>query len=199
MKKLILLGVLAMALPIGAFANSQVDFSNSGGKVTGSSTKGLTLNGSTLLAVNGLNGGALITGNNLGSVSFTTGNLISGSIKTGGVFAGGGSFVITGNGSNGVPSGVLFAGTFSGPITWQLLTSPTGIHSYVLAGTLLSNSGGVSGATTQLTFDTGTHFFNGSARLSGGTTTVVPEPGTLSLLGTGILGLAGLVRYKLKS
>ncbi|MDP9159400.1 MAG: hypothetical protein M3O09_04125, partial [Acidobacteriota bacterium] len=116
MKRLVLLA-LAMALPMGAFASSQIDFSNTGGKLTGSISKGLTLKGSTLISVNGLNGGGLITGNHLGTVSFTTGSFQAGSIKMGGTFNGGGSFTITGSGSNGL-SGVLFAGTFSGPVSW---------------------------------------------------------------------------------
>ena len=200
MKKVMLLVVLAMALPMGAFASSQVDYSNVGGTLTGSSS-GLSLSGSTLVAVSGLNGGGLITGNNLGTVSFTTGTLLSGSIKLGGVFNGGGSFTITGNGSNGVPSGVLFAGTFSGPVTWQLLHTPKN-NNYVLTGTLVSTNGGTTGATTQITFSTGSgkRYFNGSLSLgSGNTTTVVPEPGTLSLLGTGLLGLAGVIRRQLKA
>ena len=33
----------------------------------------------------------------------------------GGTFAAGGSFVINGNGTNGIPNGAIFTGTFSGP------------------------------------------------------------------------------------
>src|ERR1035441_9714446 len=87
MKKTLLLAVLALALPTAVFAGSSVDYTNSGGILSGSSS-GLTLTGSTLIAVNGLNGGGLITGNDLGGVSFGTGAL-SGSLTLGGTFAGG--------------------------------------------------------------------------------------------------------------
>ena len=202
MKKLLLLAVLALALPTAVFASSSVDFTNSGGTLSGSSS-GLTLSGSTLIAVNGLNGGGLITGNDLGSVSFTTGALTSGSLQMGGTFAAGGTFTITGNGMNGVPSGTLFTGTFSGPVTWTLVTLANGTHNYTLTGSLSGWTGGGAstvGVTVQLTINTGKGFFNGSTTISSGDTSiVVPEPGSLGLLGTGLLGLAGVVRRKLKS
>ena len=69
MKKILLLAVLALALPTAMFAGSSVDYTNSGGTLSGSSA-GLSLSGSVLIAVNGLNGGGLITGSDLGSVSF---------------------------------------------------------------------------------------------------------------------------------
>ena len=89
-KKLILLAVLALALPLTAFASSNVDFTNSGGTLSGTNS-GLSLSGSTLIAVNGLYGGGLITGTNLGSMTFSTGALTSGSLQMGGTFAGGGT------------------------------------------------------------------------------------------------------------
>ena len=67
MKKLLLLAVLALALPMAVFADSGVDYTNSGGTLAGSNS-GLTLSGSTLIAVKGFNGGGLITGNDLGSL-----------------------------------------------------------------------------------------------------------------------------------
>src|ERR1700730_19091364 len=112
MKRIVLMALLALALPLAAFANSQVDFTNSGGTLSGSSA-GMSLSGSTLIAVNGLNGG-LVTGN-LGTLGFSTGILTGGNLQMGATFNGGGSFVITRNGNNGLHHGVILHGAFRGP------------------------------------------------------------------------------------
>jgi hypothetical protein len=189
MRRVLILAVLALALPLMAYADSSIDVSNAGGTITGNAS-GLSLSGSTLFKF----GSAV--GSNLGSVSFTTGMFTSGDAQMGGTLMAGGTFTITGNGTNGVPNGTIFSGTFTSA-QWTLVTLANGTHNYTLSGAIADSSGHV-GATTQITVNTGKGFFNGTVGLSSGDSNLsVPEPGTLGLLGTGLVGIAGLMRRKL--
>jgi hypothetical protein len=200
MKKIVLLAALALALPgaVSASSISSIEYSNSGGTLMASTVGGLTtltLSGSELSAIQNFPGG-LVTGD-LGSVTFTTGAL-TGSLQTGGTFAAGGSILITA--SNGA---VLFKGTFSAPTKWEVVPGANGTSSYQLVGQVSGMTGAgywMSGPTFAITLNVGEGLFDGGAIVSSGDTPIlVPEPGSLGLLGTGLIGVAGVVRRKLKA
>jgi hypothetical protein len=201
MKRVLFVALLGLALPLAAFANSSTswtDFNSltPGSLVTGGST--ISLNGD-LAATVGFNGGGLVAGS-LGTMSFTTGTLIS-SVNGVETFGSGGTFEITGNGSGGLPDGVIFKGTFAGPVTETTIGTGTIFPITVL--TCLTQDGcSLKGtwyngqrATGILMVYSGGGAITASASFQ---TSAVPEPGTLSMLGTGLLGLGVLVRRKLK-
>ena len=197
MRRVVLLTILALALPIAAFCDSNVDFNTSHGTLTGSAA-GLQLTGSTLVSVTGLYGNP--TGN-LGTVSFTTGALLTGNLSAGATFSGAGStFTVMGNGTGGVPNTTLFTGSFAGNVT--LTESGTSLHSYFFSGVVsgtLADGTKVSGPVV-MNFATGKGWMGEAITIGSIDSTVVqtvPEPGTLGLLGTGLLAVGGLVRRKL--
>jgi len=124
MKKILWLLALALALPMAAFAGTAWISAQRPGTLAGT-TSGLSLTGSTLIAVNGYEGevDSLPEKSNLGSGRLyhrRAGKAVE-SLQMAAPSLPAEAFTITGNGTNGVPSGVLFSGTFSSA-TWTLVT-----------------------------------------------------------------------------
>ncbi len=203
MKRTAPMVVVVLALSTMALARS-IDFTNCGGTLTGSNA-GMKLATSELVAVQGLGSGRVR--GDLGAVSFKTGSLKSLGPHGEEIFNGGGSFVITGDGQQGIHNGTIFHGSFVGPVFLTSANLASGLVQLTLRGTVtgqLYGGGIVTAKVEELTVKAGS--FGGSIGLLSGTAqtqckTVVPEPGTLGLLATGLglVGLAGVVRLKAKA
>lgn len=203
MRRVLSLAALALAMPMAAWANT-IDVSNFGGTAKVNGNGSITIN-STVTAFGSL------FGNNLGKLSLNTGAISGASSCMGSTAASlvspictfvggaGSSFVV-----NLAKKGIVFSGTFTQAALF--LQSVTGLgknktYSYDLTG-VFTNNAGASGTTSQLFFTTKSplgktgsgHVLSGNSGIS-----VTPEPGTLALLGSGLVGIAGLVRRKVKA
>ncbi len=203
----VIVGLCALLLSAAAWADD-ITLTNKFGTVNvtaaGIVTKGMELKSYGLVTA--------APGESLGSVSFSTGALTSGSILGGGTFAGGAasSFVVTGAGKwlkalTGTSAGVtLFDGSFVGPVNWQLLSiGPNGFkYSFELSGTIRGqywDGRTVDGTTKQyITLYKNQWSSDHEGNIGLGTNhLLVPEPSTLGLLGTGLIGIAGTMRRKM--
>ncbi|MGA9474530.1 MAG: PEP-CTERM sorting domain-containing protein [Terriglobales bacterium] len=196
MRRVVVLALLAMVLPMAAWADG-ITLTNKFGTIS-IQQSGITSKGSQLTSFNGIQAPP---GHSLGTVSYSTGALVSGSIAAGGVFSSAGStFDVVGKGNFGEPKGPIFTGGFTGNIDWTLVSHVGQTYVFTLSGDLtgqLYNGVMVTGNTTQTITTHPGQLNQGVGHITlGNTQLTTPEPGTLGLLGTGLLGIAGMFRRK---
>jgi hypothetical protein len=183
--------LLLLLFPSVAFADSTGWlFVNTGGTMTfNPTTNTLTLT-STITTIKGMGccGVPIVeTGSDLGTITLTTGPLISGSIFHHALFDGGTITLVVDTGissGNGTLIPFTLAGTMN-PLLWWM--DKSGAH-------LGGNGGGIIDGTTGVSIDDFAQLVVSNGTLNQyniiGGSTVIPEPGTVVLVVTGLGFLA---------
>jgi hypothetical protein len=201
MRRVVILVLLAMAFSIAASAGT-IDIVNQFGSISITSS-GISSIGSQLKMFDGI---VAPPHQALGGVSFATGVCLSGCNGSGipgnaATFsATGSSFVVTCATAACGGHITLFNGAFVGPITWTLVSQSGQSLVFSLSGQIqgmLNNGQFVTGQTVQTFFTATGQLSEGIGHIRiGNSSLTVPEPGTLTLLGTGLFGIAGVFRRK---
>jgi PEP-CTERM motif len=168
MRRAVILAILALAVPMAARADAA---------------------GSQLASFMGV---TAPKGHSLGSVGFPIRPLASGSAT--------GSSFIAGKRSYGQPKDTIFSGSLVGPIHWTLGGKVGQELTYTLTDTITGTYDGktVSGTRPESFYTVPGQLGKEIGHISLGTTQLsIPEPGTLGLLGTGLIGIAGIFRRRL--
>ncbi|HVN21471.1 MAG TPA: PEP-CTERM sorting domain-containing protein [Dongiaceae bacterium] len=201
------LGLLACLLPVASHAQCNTQLAvlcvgNNGGQGTYSTAAGFHMDGSNgSIASTVTQVGSLLGAN--GTLSLSTGAFSGSSGLSGSGTFGDGTLTI----SNVTYNSIFYSTFFTGSLTniqWIALGKAGGFFQYELVGALsgtLEGTTPVMGETAQLYFHSKTAW-NGTGAIqlaNGSTGLVVPEPASMGMMGTALLGMAFLVRKRIKS
>jgi len=201
MRRVILLALLALALPLAAWADSY-NIVNEFGSVS-VSLSGISSRASELKTFGSI---SAPSGHALGYVNFGTGAFSGTNLDQNGTFSSTGSYfdIVSAGKRGGLPKGNLFTGSFVGPITWTVTSKPGSNNlTFTLSGKIegmLYTGQMISGTTKQLLYSVPGQLTKDIGHIQMGNTHLsTPEPGTLGLLGTGLIGIAGIFRRRRKA